>query len=239
LARARPFKARLALASAAIFYWSGAKAPNWKRPCHDIAESRHGATCESSPTSLSKFRFESPRSNTILLAGSVGPFNLHEFRRGTRNLPSGEAGNRLPNHLTRLIHYDWLHSVKSLDLRSPEPQFGEHRFSKRGSMRAQVILCTVGFSLALGATEARATQAASAGAIVQPASNSGDASRDLGALPPPPDSDNPTPASTSPASSAEPIPELPTWVMMLVLFLGLGLAGFKKGRKDRLSAGMD
>jgi hypothetical protein len=106
-------------------------------------------------------------------------------------------------------------------------------------MRAQIILCTVGFSLALGATGARATQAASAAAIVQPASNSGDASRDLGALPPPRDSDNPTPASASPASSAEPIPELPTWVMMLVLFLGLGLAGFKKGRKDRLSPGMD
>jgi hypothetical protein len=105
-------------------------------------------------------------------------------------------------------------------------------------MRAHIILCTVGFSLALGGMEARATQAASAGAIVQPASNSGDASRDLGALPPPPDSD-PTPASASPASAAEPIPELPTWVMILVLFLGLGLAGFKKGRKDRLSPGMD
>jgi hypothetical protein len=134
----------------------------------------------------SKFRFESPRSNTILLAGSGSPLTYTSSAEEPGNLPSGEARNRLPNHLTRLIHYDWLHSVKlfaaiKLDLRSPEPEFGEHGFSKRGSMRAQIILCTVGFSLALGATEARATQVASAGAIVQSASNSVDASRDLGA----------------------------------------------------------
>jgi hypothetical protein len=145
-----------------------------------------------------------------------------------------------------LIHYGWLHSGKlfapiKLDLRSPEQEFGEHCFPKGRSMHTQIILCTVGFSLALGAAEARATQAAPARAIVQSASHSSDASHDLGVLLPPPDSDNPSPASASAstASSAEPIPELPTWAMMLVLFLGLGLAGLKKGRKDRLSPGIE
>jgi hypothetical protein len=129
-----------------------------------------------------------------------------------------------------------LFAAIKLDLSSPEPKFGEYGFSKRGSMRAQTILCMVGFSLALGAAEARA---APAGAVVQPASHSGDASHDLGVLPPLPDSDTPTPASASIASSAAPIPELPTWAMMLVLFLGLGLATLKRGRKDRLSPGIE
>ena len=40
-------------------------------------------------------------------------------------------------------------------------------------------------------------------------------------------------------SPAEPIPELPTWAMMLLCLMGLGLAGFKKGRKDRLSPGIE
>jgi hypothetical protein len=106
-------------------------------------------------------------------------------------------------------------------------------------MRAQTILCKVGFSLALCAAEASATPATSAGAIVQPASHSTDASHDLGILPPPPDSETTTPASASTASSAAPIPELPTWAMILVLFLGLGLATLKRGRKDRLSPGLE
>jgi hypothetical protein len=40
-------------------------------------------------------------------------------------------------------------------------------------------------------------------------------------------------------SSAEAVPELPTWAMMLLCLAGLGLAGFKKSRKDRLSPGID
>jgi hypothetical protein len=106
-------------------------------------------------------------------------------------------------------------------------------------MRAQIILCMVGLSLALGAAEASAAQATSTGAIVQPASNAGDASHDLGVLPPPPDSDKPVPASAPTVTSAEPVPELPIWAMLLLCFAGLGLARLKRGRKDRLSPGID
>jgi hypothetical protein len=122
-----------------------------------------------------------------------------------------------------------------------EPEFGEDGFSKRGSMRAQTILCMVGLSLALGAAGARAARAAPAGAIIQTTSHSGDAIHDLGALPPPPDSDTPTPTSPSAAtvSSAQPVPELPIWAMLLLFFGGLGLAKLKRGRKDRLSPGIE
>jgi hypothetical protein len=103
----------------------------------------------------------------------------------------------------------------------------------------QVIVCTIGLSLAFGVAGARATPAAPAGAIIQVALGSTHPIHDLGDLPPPPDSDNPTPASTSTVSSAEPVPELPTWAMILLCFAGLGLAGLKRGRKDRLSPGID
>jgi hypothetical protein len=107
-------------------------------------------------------------------------------------------------------------------------------------MRAQIILCTVGLSLVLGAAEACAAQA-SPGAVAQLGSNSSRDLHDLGALPPPPDADNPTPtaASAPTMSSPEAVPELPTWAMILLCFAGLGLAGFKRGRKDRLSPGID
>jgi hypothetical protein len=105
----------------------------------------------------------------------------------------------------------------------------------------KVIACTIGLSLAFGAAEASATPAAPAGAIIQVALGSTHPIHDLGDLPPPPDSDNPTPASAfaSTASSAEPVPELPTWAMILLCFAGLGLAGFKRGRKNRLSPGIE
>jgi hypothetical protein len=81
------------------------------------------------------------------------------------------------------------------------------------------------------------------GAIVQTISdhNSGRTIHDLGLVVPTANSDDPTPtpSSTSTVSSADPIPELPTWALMLVFFLGLGLAGFKKRRKDRLSPGVE
>jgi hypothetical protein len=99
----------------------------------------------------------------------------------------------------------------------------------------KVIACMIGLSLAFVVAEA---SAAPAGAI-QVALGSTHPIHDLGDLPPPPDSDNPTPASTSTVSSAEPVPELPTWAMILLCFAGLGLAGFKRGRKDRLSPGID
>jgi hypothetical protein len=106
-------------------------------------------------------------------------------------------------------------------------------------LSTKVIACAIGLSLAFGAAEARARQPAASGAIAQSASHSGEAIQDLGALQPAPDSDNRTPASTSTVSSAEPIPELPTWAMILLCFAGLGLAGLKRGRKDRLSPGID
>jgi hypothetical protein len=103
------------------------------------------------------------------------------------------------------------------------------------------MACAIGLSLALGAAEGRAAPAAPTDAIAQPASTARDAIRDLGDLPPPPDSDNPTPtsASASSVSIAEPVPELPVWAMLLLCFAGLGLAGFKRGRKDRLSPGIE
>jgi hypothetical protein len=105
------------------------------------------------------------------------------------------------------------------------------------SIRA--IACTISLCLAFSAAEASARQPAAASAIVQSAPHSGDGIYDLGALQPAPDSDSPTPASASTVSSAEPVPELPTWAMILLCFAGLGLAGLKRGRKDRLSPGIE
>jgi hypothetical protein len=102
-----------------------------------------------------------------------------------------------------------------------------------------VIVFALGLSLALGPAEACAAQTAPAGAIGQTALDSTHPIRDLGALPPPPDSDTPTPASASTVSSAEPVPELPIWALLILCFAGLGLARFKRGRKDRLSPGLE
>jgi hypothetical protein len=110
-------------------------------------------------------------------------------------------------------------------------------------MRAQIILCAIGLSLALGAADACAAGVTPGGAgiLTKSDNNSGHAVHDLGLLPPAPSSDNSTPtsASASTVSSAEPVPELPTWAMMLLCLAGLGLAGFRKGRKDRLSPGIE
>jgi hypothetical protein len=111
-------------------------------------------------------------------------------------------------------------------------------------MRAQIILCTIGLALALGAAHACAAGVTPGGAdiLTKSDNNSGHVLHDLGLLSPlPPGSDGPTPTSASAAtmSSAEAVPELPTWAMMLLCLAGLGLAGFKKSRKDRLSPGID
>jgi hypothetical protein len=106
-----------------------------------------------------------------------------------------------------------------------------------------ILLYAGGLSFALAAGQANAAELTPSGAIIERASDqdSGHVIHDLGLLPPPANSDNPTPAP-SPAStvnSAEPIPELPTWAMMLLCLMGLGLAGIKNGRKDRLSPGIE
>ncbi len=93
--------------------------------------------------------------------------------------------------------------------------------------------------MALGAAEACAAQTGPHGAIGQTASDATHPIRDLGDLPPPPDADTQTPAAASTVSSAEPVPELPIWGMLLLCFAGLGLARFKRGRKDRLSPGLE
>ncbi len=110
-------------------------------------------------------------------------------------------------------------------------------------MRGDVLVYAVGLSLALGVADPCAAGVPPKGAITQPASdhNSYQGPHDLGLLAPGANSDDPSP-QPSPASSvgsAEPVPELPTWAMMLVCFLGLALAGLKKGRKDRLSPGIE
>lgn len=104
---------------------------------------------------------------------------------------------------------------------------------------AKVIVCALGLSLALAAAEARAAETAPVGAVGQTALDSTRPIRDLGDLPPPPDTDTPTPASASTVGSAEAVPELPIWAMLLLCFAGLGLARFKRGRKDRLSPGLE
>lgn len=106
-----------------------------------------------------------------------------------------------------------------------------------------IFLYAVGLSLALGAGEAFAAAHTPSSDVIEIASsqNQGALIRDLGLLAPPANSDNPAeaPSSASSVSSAEPIPELPTWAMMLLCLTGLGFATFKKGRKDRLSPGID
>jgi hypothetical protein len=106
-------------------------------------------------------------------------------------------------------------------------------------LSAKIIVCAVGLSLALGAAEAGAAEAALAAAIAQPASTA--PIRDLGDLPQLSDSDSTAPESTaaSSVSSAEAVPELPTWGMMILCLAGLGLARFKRGRKNRLSPAID
>jgi hypothetical protein len=108
-------------------------------------------------------------------------------------------------------------------------------------LSAKVIVCAIGLSVALGAAEAGGAEAAPTVAVAHPASAGGDAFHDLGDLPSPSASDNPNPApaSASSVSSAEPVPELPTWAMMILCLAGLGLARFKRGRKGRLSQGIE
>ena len=107
----------------------------------------------------------------------------------------------------------------------------------------QIILNAVGLYLALGVPEACAAGIAPGSAHIEIASdpNSSHLIHDLNILPPPANSDGPTSAPASIINGAEsaPIPELPTWAMMLLCLMGLGLAGFKKGRKDRLSQGIE
>jgi hypothetical protein len=107
------------------------------------------------------------------------------------------------------------------------------------------LLYAVGLSFALGAAEVYAAGVTPSGAIVQSASDhsSGHPIHDLGLAPPAASSDDPVPtpsfASTASSADATPVPELPIWGMMLLCFVGLGIAGFKKGRKDRLSPGIE
>jgi hypothetical protein len=113
-------------------------------------------------------------------------------------------------------------------------------FGRRRILSPRMMVCALSLSLAFGAAEARAAKDAAAIAISQTALNSGDVVRDLGALSSPSNADtSETSPSASTVSSAQPVPELPTWAMILLCFAGLGLAGLKRGRKDRLSPGID
>ena len=105
-------------------------------------------------------------------------------------------------------------------------------------LSVKAMACAIVLSLAFGTAEARA-ETAPTGAIIQVASNSTHPTHDLGDLPPPPDSDSTAPASAPSVSSAEPVPELPIWALMLLFFGGLGLAKLKRGRKNRLSQGIE
>ena len=120
---------------------------------------------------------------------------------------------------------------------SPEPKFGEYGFSKRrGSMRAQAILCMVGFSLALGAAEARA---APVSAGVQPASHSGGASHDLGVLPVASRFRHPNSCPCFECEQRRAHPRTANLGDDGRSLPGLGLATLKRGRTDRLSPGIE
>lgn len=110
-------------------------------------------------------------------------------------------------------------------------------------MRGNVLLYAAGLFLALGAAGPCAAGASPKGAIALSASDHGSDqdSHDLGLLAPAANTDDPAPqaSSASTVGGGEPVPELPTWAMMFVCFLGLALAGLKKGRKDRLSPGIE
>ena len=110
-------------------------------------------------------------------------------------------------------------------------------------MRGDILLYAAGLSLALGVADPCAAGAPPKGAITQPAADhtSDQDTHDLGLLAPGANSDDPAPqpSSGTTGGDAEPVPELPTWAMMFVCFLGLGLAALKKGRKDRLSPGIE
>jgi hypothetical protein len=108
-----------------------------------------------------------------------------------------------------------------------------------------ILVFALGLSFALSAADASAAANTPSGVAIAMASDKDQSHvvHDLGPLPLPAGSDNPTatPSSASTVATAEPVPELPTWAMMLLCLLGLGLAGFKtgKGRKDRLSRGIE
>jgi hypothetical protein len=116
------------------------------------------------------------------------------------------------------------------------------RLFRSGECMRPIFLYAVGLSLALGAGGASAADPASNATIVlAPHEDQGPFIYDLGLLPALASSDNPAqaPSSASTVSSAEPVPELPTWSMMLLCLAGLGFAAFRKGRKDRLSPGIE
>ena len=101
------------------------------------------------------------------------------------------------------------------------------------------LLYAVGLLFALGAANISVAAVAPSRGLSETASETR-VVHDLGVLQPSANSDNSAPAPLSATvSTAEPVPELPTWGMMLLCLAGLGLAAFKKGRKDRLSPGIE
>jgi hypothetical protein len=106
-----------------------------------------------------------------------------------------------------------------------------------------IFLYAVGLCLALGAGEAFAAADTPSRDVMEIASsqNRGSLIHDFGLFAPPANPDNPAeaPSSASTVGAAEAVPELPTWAMMLLCLMGLGFAAFKKGRKDRLSPGIE
>ena len=106
----------------------------------------------------------------------------------------------------------------------------------------RIVLFAVGLFLTLGAAEASAVAIRPSGVVSELASvkDQGPLIHDLGFLPPAPSPADPVQAQPlSTVSTAEAVPELSTWAMTLLCLAGLGLATFKKGRKDRLSPGLE
>ena len=115
---------------------------------------------------------------------------------------------------------------------------------RKVTMRGQTEVLLISLFVALVTPCAVVAQAPRAEATIVASSDDADYSvDDPGPLSPQAGSGSPTspPSSAANMSSAAatPIPELPTWAMMLLCLAGLGLAGLKRGRRNRLSPGIE
>jgi hypothetical protein len=99
-------------------------------------------------------------------------------------------------------------------------------------MLARKAALLMSFFLALGPAHANAAPDGQVVPVYGSVSDQ-DADRALREIP------LPSLAASSNSAEATPIPELPTWGMMILCLLGLGLARLRRGRGNRLSPGIE
>ena len=115
---------------------------------------------------------------------------------------------------------------------------------RKVTMRGQNEVLLISLFVALVTPYAVVAEAPRAEATIVASNDDADYSLDdLGPLSPHAGSGSPTSPPSSAgnmtSTAATPSPELPTWAMRLLCLLGLGLAGLKKGRRNRLSPGIE